>query len=97
MDIILKTVEMKALDGILYHLYEVPEFILGEPNYNIVDCCNYITCELKKEKLRMAKMPGGVYGITYNPVHVKGSSTKKTARDIAAFYNMTVYDDFEGL
>lgn len=47
--------------------------------------------------VRMAKLGGsGTYGLTYHPLHTS-SRAKKAAKDIAAFYNMGVQDDFEGL
>lgn len=48
LQIICKTVELKAINGEKICLYEVPEFILGEPNYNLKDCCEYLVKELKK-------------------------------------------------
>lgn len=46
--------------------------------------------------LRMAKLgSSGDYGLTYHPLHAS-SSAKKTAKDIAAFYNMNIKDDFGG-
>lgn len=46
--------------------------------------------------VRMAKLGGsGTYGLTYHPLHAS-SRAKKTAKDIASFYNMGVQDDFEG-
>lgn len=51
---------------------------------------------LKAGLLRMAKLgSSGTYGLTYHPLHT-GAAAKKTARDIASFYNMGVQDDFEG-
>jgi len=50
---------------------------------------------LKNGFIRMAKI-GNTYGLTYHPVY-SSNSAKKTAKDIAAFYNMGVQDDFEGL
>lgn len=52
---------------------------------------------LKAGLLRMAKLGySDTYGLTYHPLHVTAKA-KKTARDIAEFYNMNVQDDFEGL
>ena len=46
--------------------------------------------------LRMAKLGStNTYGLTYHPLYT-GSTAKKTAKDIASFYNMSVQDDFEG-
>lgn len=51
---------------------------------------------LKAGLLRMAKLgSSGTYGLTYHPLYT-GAAAKKTARDIASFYNMGVQDDFEG-
>ena len=50
---------------------------------------------LKAGFIRMAKI-GNTYGLTYHPMY-SGIAAKKTAKDIAAFYNMGVQDDFEGL
>jgi hypothetical protein len=44
---------------------------------------------------RMAKT-GNKYALTYHPLKTPKSAVK-LARDIAAFYNMGVEDDFEGL
>ena len=51
---------------------------------------------LKAGFIRMAKLGGSTYGLTYHPMY-SSSSAKKAAKDIAAFYNMGVQDDFEGL
>jgi hypothetical protein len=48
--IVLKTIESKALNGENFCLYEVPEFIFGEINYDIKDCSNYIVDKLKDEQ-----------------------------------------------
>jgi hypothetical protein len=46
--------------------------------------------------IRMAKLGNtNTYGLTYHPLHAT-SAAKKTAKDIASFYNMGVQDDFEG-
>ena len=50
---------------------------------------------MKHGMMRVAKM-GSDYGLTYHPMYT-GSTVKKTAKDIAEFYNMGVVDDFEGL
>lgn len=50
---------------------------------------------LKNGFIRMAKI-GDTYGLTYHPAY-SSNSAKKTAKDIAEFYNMGVQDDFEGL
>lgn len=52
---------------------------------------------MKGGMIRMAKMPGNVYGLTYHPMYVKSGKAKKTAKDIAQYYGFTVEDDFEGL
>lgn len=50
LEMICKIVELKALDGETYCLYEVPEFIIGEPIYDLLECCEYLVTELKKFK-----------------------------------------------
>jgi len=46
--------------------------------------------------IRMAKLGNtNTYGLTYHPLHAT-SAAKKTAKDIASFYNMGLQDDFEG-
>lgn len=50
---------------------------------------------LKAGFIRMAKI-GDTYGLTYHPMY-SSTGAKKTAKDIAEFYNMGVQDDFEGL
>jgi len=48
LDIIMKKIEIKALSGDTFLLYEIPEFILGEPSYDIKECSEYLMKELKK-------------------------------------------------
>ena len=50
---------------------------------------------MKHGMMRVAKM-GSNYGLTYHPMYT-GNTAKKTAKDIAEFYNMGIVDDFEGL
>ena len=50
---------------------------------------------MKHGMIRVAKM-GNDFGLTYHPMYASNAA-KKTAKDIAAFYNMGVKDDFEGL
>lgn len=52
LQMVIKMIEMTAITGESCCLYEVPEFILGEPNYDIKECCEYIVKELKKHKLQ---------------------------------------------
>ncbi len=51
---------------------------------------------LKAGLVRMAKLGSSKYGLTYHPLY-SSSTAKKTAKDIANFYNMGIEDDFEGL
>jgi len=48
LDFIVRKIENKALNGETYMLYEIPEFILGEPPYEINECSKYLMKELKK-------------------------------------------------
>lgn len=48
LEMICKSVELKAMNGEEFCLYEVPEFILGESNYDLTECCNHLLGELKK-------------------------------------------------
>ena len=50
---------------------------------------------MKHGMIRVAKI-GNDFGLTYHPMYTSNAA-KKTAKDIAAFYNMDVKDDFEGL
>ena len=50
---------------------------------------------MKHGMVRVVKM-GNDYGVTYHPMY-SSNTAKKTAKDIAKFYNMGVVDDFEGL
>lgn len=52
---------------------------------------------MKAGMIRMVKMGVSSYGITYHPLFLKGGSGKKTAKDIAEFYNMNLEDDFEAV
>ena len=52
---------------------------------------------MKTGMIRVVKMPGNNYGITYHPIFLKNPTAKKTAKDIADFYNMGIVDDLEGL
>ena len=52
---------------------------------------------LKAGMIRIVKMNSNNYGISYHPLYLKTSVAKKTAKDIAEFYNMGVTDDLEGL
>jgi hypothetical protein len=52
---------------------------------------------MKAGMIRMVKMGVSSYGITYHPLFLKGGSAKKTAKDIAEFYNMNLEDDFEAV
>lgn len=52
---------------------------------------------MKNGMIRVAKMPGNVYGLTYHPMYIRSGKAKKTAKDIAQYYGFTVEDDFEGL
>ena len=49
---------------------------------------------MKAGMIRVVKMDN-MYGLTYHPTWTTASA-KKAAKDIAAFYNMGVKDDFEG-
>lgn len=51
---------------------------------------------MKNGMIRVAKM-GDNYGLTYHPMYMTSGAAKKTAKDIAEFYNMGIVDDFEGL
>ena len=51
---------------------------------------------IKAGFVRMAKLGLSKYGLTYHPLY-SSKTAIKTAKDIAAFYNMGVQDDFEGL
>ena len=50
---------------------------------------------MKNGMIRMAKS-GNTYELTYHPLYANKAAVK-TARDIAAFYNMGVEDDFENV
>jgi hypothetical protein len=52
LQMICKTVELNALNGETMCLYEVPEFILGETNYDLNECCLYLVKELKRHKFQ---------------------------------------------
>jgi hypothetical protein len=51
---------------------------------------------MKAGFIRAVRMPGAI-GITYHPMFLKGTAAKKTAKDIAEFYNTKLQDDFEGM
>jgi len=48
LEMIIKFIEMRAIDNYEYCIYEVPEFILGETEYELVDCCKYLIDKLKE-------------------------------------------------
>lgn len=50
LSMVIKTIELKALENKDFCLYEMPEFVIGDINYNITDCSNYIITELSKDK-----------------------------------------------
>ena len=52
---------------------------------------------MKAGMIRMVKMGASSYGITYHPLFLKSGAAKKTAKDIAEFYNMNLEDDFEAV
>lgn len=48
--LIMKNIEIKAMNEETFYLYEIPEFILGEPTYDIKECSDFLVKELKKHK-----------------------------------------------
>lgn len=69
-----------------------PDIVQGE----ILGSSNLQMKAIKAGMLRMAKLGGsGIYGLTYHPLYTN-PSVKKTAKDIATFYNMGIKDDFGG-
>lgn len=50
LEMILRMVEMKAIDNNEFCIYEVPDFLLGETNYNLKECCDYLIEKLKENK-----------------------------------------------
>ena len=77
-------------DEALKALY--PDMVKGE----LIGGANLQMKAFKAGLLRMAKLGNsGDYGLTYHPAHAT-SAAKKTAKDIAAFYNMNLKDDFGG-
>ncbi len=81
--------QMFGHDEVLIKLY--PELFKGLDGYRLLEKA------LKLGFIRMAKMGGGTtYGLTTTPRYT-GPVARKTAKDIAQYYQMGIEDDFEGL
>ena len=52
LSIILKNVETTAYNEKTVYVYEIPEFVLGEPTYDITECAEYLVRKLKDYKFK---------------------------------------------
>jgi len=74
-------------DNALQQLF--PDAMHGTPNES-----SRAMAAMKLGLMRVGKA-GRFYEITYHPLYMTGTAAKKTAKDIAEFYNMGLIDRFE--
>lgn len=66
-DNIEKKIKLSSDSNIYYTWYKIPDFLLGQPFYNVNDCCNYINIKLNNNGFKIQNYNNNLLLITWFP------------------------------